>query len=174
MIDSDPFRTARRNLRRRARFGVSPKACILCPCLDLAALISGTRSELEAKGVPRTLFEGDHIVGRVHDPKFVFSICRNCHALVTDDRLRAGISMLREQDHNERAALRLGALALFEETVADALRRWAAETAKAGSPTAECEALNLEAMASHHENSAIDLHRWAAKKRAKSGGRNAA
>jgi len=170
-VDSDPFRTARRNMRRRARFGSIPQACILCPCLDLAALISGTRSELEAKGIPRTLFEGDHIVGRAHDPEFVFSICRNCHALVTDERLRAGISMLPEPDRNERAALRLDALALFEEKIAEALRRWAKEITNC---TAEREALNLEALASLHEKSADDLHRWAAKRHIKSGKQNAA
>jgi hypothetical protein len=170
MIDSDPFRTARRNLRRRARFGQNPEACIRCGYLDLVALIPGTREQLEAQRVPRTLFEGDHIVGEAHDPTFVFSICRNCHALVTDERLRAGISMLPEPDQNERAALRMDALALFEETVAKALRSWAGEVA--ASPTTKREALNLEALASLYEKSAIDLHRWAIEKRVKSGDPN--
>ncbi len=174
MIDSDPFKTARRSLRRRARLGAIPRACILCDCIDPVALIPVSKSQLEAKGLPATLFEKDHIVGRAHDPEFTFPLCRNCHAIITDERLVVGITMLSEPDDNERAALRLDALALFEETVAEALRRWAEETAKADSPRAECETLNLQALASLHEKSAVDLHRWAAEKRIKSGGRNAA
>jgi len=159
-------------MKRRAKCGARPQACIRCGHLDPAALISGTQSDLEAKRVPHTLFEGDHIVGKAHDPKFMFSICRNCHALVTDERLCVGISMLPEPDHNHRAALRLDALALFEEKMAEALRRWAGEITN--SPTTDREGLNLQTLASLHEKSAVDLHRWAAEKRIKSGGRNAA
>lgn len=161
-IDSDPFQTARRNLRRRARFGQVPQACVLCGRPDLAALFSGTRAELEAEGVPRTLFEKDHVVGRAHDPDFLFSICRSCHAEVTDERLRAGISMLPELDANKRDALRLQALAFFEEKLAEALRRWASE---ARNRLNEREARHLEALAVLHEKSAVDLHGSAIAKR---------
>jgi len=158
----NPFQTARRDSRRRARFGQKPQACIRCGYPDLVALIPGTREQLEAKGVPHTLFEEDHIVGRVHDPKFVFAICRNCHAVVTDERVRAAISMLPEPDPNVREVLRLEALALFEEKLAEALRRWAVECRTLQD---ESEALKLEDLASPHEKSAADLYRWASEKR---------
>jgi hypothetical protein len=136
----------------------------------MRALIFITKSELQ-KCLPRTMFEKDHVVGRAHDPEFTFPICRNCHAIITDERLRAGISMLPETDDNERAVLRLEALGLFEEKTAEALRRWAGKTAN--SPTTKHDARNLEALAALHEKAAIDLHRWATEKRVKSGGPNA-
>jgi hypothetical protein len=127
MKDVDPSRTARREMNRLSRFGSGPLVCMDCGYADPVGLIPVTAEWLKAKGVPSSLFEGDHAVGRAHDPEFIIPICRNCHAEVTENRLRAGISMRSEPDQNTREALRLEALALFHEKTAEALRRWAAE-----------------------------------------------
>jgi len=126
-MDVDPSRTARREMRRLARLGSGPLVCICCGYLDPVALIPVTEDWLRGRGVPSTLFEDDHVVGRAHDPKFIIPICRNCHALFTEDRLREGVSMMPEPDQNEREALRLEGLAVFHERTAEAMRRWAAE-----------------------------------------------
>lgn len=127
MKDIDPSRTARREMRRLARFGDAPLICFLCNYADPVGLYAVTAGWLEAKGVPRSLFEGDHVVGRAHDPDFIVAICRNCHAEVTEGRFQEGISMRRELDQNAREALRLRSLAMFHQKTADALQRWAAE-----------------------------------------------
>jgi hypothetical protein len=127
MRDNDPSRTARRELIRLSRFCDAPLVCFLCDYADPVGLIPVTAEWLRANGVPSSLFERDHVVGRAHDPDFIVSICRNCHAEVTEGRLRAGISMRPELDQNRREALRLQSLALFHEKTAEALRRWAAE-----------------------------------------------
>lgn len=132
MRDIDPSRTARREMRRLSRFGDAPLVCFLCDYADPVGLIAVTAEWLKAQGVPSSLFEGDHIVGRVHDPDFIVAICRNCHAEVTERRFREGISMRPELDQNTREALRLRSLAMFHEKTAEALRRWAEEKLSKG------------------------------------------
>jgi len=128
-MDRDPLKTAVRTLARENRLGEGPKVCIRCGYADPLALI-GVKIKwirLHKNFLPPSLFENDHIVGRNHDPDFVFPICRNCHAEVTELRRRAGITMQFQPDRNEREALRLEALAFFHEDTAAALRRWATE-----------------------------------------------
>lgn len=126
-MDADPSRTARREMRRLARLGSGPLVCFLCGYQDPVASIPVTEEWLKARGVPSTLFDDDHVVGRAHDPKFIMKICRNCHAVLTEDRLRAGVSMTPAPDQNTREVLRLEGLAVLHERTAEALRRWAAE-----------------------------------------------
>src|SRR4051812_16589819 len=128
-MDRDPIKTAIRNLARENRLGEGPKVCILCSYGDPLGLI-GIKKDWVGRHkncLPRNLFEKDHIVGRNHDPDFIFPICRNCHAEITELRRRAGITMGFLSDPKEREALRLEALAFFLEMVTAALRRWAAE-----------------------------------------------
>jgi hypothetical protein len=132
VIDKYPIRTAAREMRRLERLGDGPLVCVLCEYVDPVALIPVTEEWLRAKGVPSSLFEDDHVVGRAHDPKFIFPICRNCHAVLTEDRLRAGVSMRPAPDQNTRDVLRLEGLAVFHEKTAEALRRWAAEKRSKG------------------------------------------
>ena len=61
MTDSDPNRTARREMRRLSRFGDAPLVCFLCDYVDPVGLIAVTAEWLKAQDVPRSLFEGDHI-----------------------------------------------------------------------------------------------------------------
>ena len=128
-MDRDVLKTAARKLGRQNRLGNGPKVCFRCGYTDPLALIPVKKEwiELHKQVLPRSLFEKDHVVGRNHDPYFIFPICRNCHAEMTELRRQAGIRMDFEADEGEREILRLEALAFWHEETALSLRRWAAE-----------------------------------------------
>jgi len=128
-MDRDPVKTAIRTLERQKRLGEGPKVCFRCGYADPVSLLAVNAKWLRAYKhvLPHSLFEGDHCVGKNHDPHFLHLICRNCHAEVTELRLQAGISMQFEPDESTREILRLEALAFLHEDTAQALRRWAAE-----------------------------------------------
>ena len=122
-------KTAVRKLARDNRLGDGPKVCVRCGYSDPVSLIPVTEKWLDQHKVvvPRSLFQRDHVVGRNHDREFTVPICRNCHGEVTELRRLSGISMRFEPDQCKREILRLEGLALFHESTALALRRWAAE-----------------------------------------------
>jgi hypothetical protein len=128
-MDCDVLKTAARKLGRQNRLGDGPKVCFRCGYADPLALIPVKKEwiQLHKPVLPRTLFEKDHLVGRNHDPDFIFPICRNCHAEVTELRRQARISMQFEPDEHEREVLRLEALAFLHKDIAAALTRWVAE-----------------------------------------------
>lgn len=126
MIDVDPIGTARREERRLARLGSANPICILCGCIDPVALLPVEVGWLEAHAVPRSLFEGHHVVGENHDPHFIVLICRNCHAKAGEGLLQAGIPMLPEPDALMRVCLMLDGWAVHHEMIAAANRRAAA------------------------------------------------
>lgn len=128
-MDRDVIKTAARKLGRQNRLGDGPKVCFRCGYADSLALIPVKKEwiELHREVPPRSLFEKDHLVGRNHDPDFIFPICRNCHAEVTELRRQARISMQFEPDEGEREVLRLEALAFLHKDIAAALTRWVAE-----------------------------------------------
>lgn len=125
MIDVNPIGTDRREERRLARLGCANPICILCAYVDPVALLAVEVGWLDAHGVPRTLFEGHHGVGENLDPHFIVLICRNCHAKAGEGLLRAGIPMSPEPDELMRVCLMLDGLAVHQEMIAEALRRWA-------------------------------------------------
>jgi hypothetical protein len=113
-MDRNPSATAARLMRRLKRLGPEP-VCVLCGYSNPFGLIRCHRS----------LLEKHHPVLMIHDSEFTVSICRNCHAEVTESLLQEGINPCFEPDVGKRTALRLIALAVFLESLAPALRRWA-------------------------------------------------
>jgi hypothetical protein len=61
----------------------------------------------------RTLLQNDHVYGRERESGLTITLCRNCHAEITEDRMREGIPMRRERDPRKRIAFILRARATF-------------------------------------------------------------
>jgi len=122
-MDNDPIRTAGRETRRLERLGSGPLVCILCGYTDPVALIPVSKAWLQEHGVPRSLLEDHPFYGENHDPEATVLICRNCHAVVHEGLLQAGVSLLPEPDPVARVALMLDAEAVFFEALAAAKRR---------------------------------------------------
>jgi len=99
MMESTPIKTARR-LSRRA----DQNCCLLC----------GRRRRIERH----------HPTGKNHDPPFTVPLCQACHALATENLLRAGVSMRRAKDSVECVRSSLQGSAVFLEMLAEAMWRW--------------------------------------------------
>lgn len=76
--------------------------------------------------MPKGFFEEHHILGRNHDPDLTVLLCHNCHFLVHEGYLRAGVDLSYEPDPQKRVAKMLRALAAFFEMLAKAFLQWAA------------------------------------------------
>jgi hypothetical protein len=61
-------------------------------------------------------------------------LCRNCHFLVHEGYLQAGIDLRYEPNPQKRVALMLRALAAFFEILAATIRQWAALLDKEETP----------------------------------------
>lgn len=69
---------ARRHESKRQRLGSPDSRCLSCGCLDVEALFAVSVSEL-----PGWFLEQHHLAGRAASD-FTITLCRNCHALLTD------------------------------------------------------------------------------------------
>ena len=124
-MDCKPISTAIRRQRRQVRLGEGPRICILCGCSDPIALIPKTANWLRKHGIPQTLLQQHHSAGQHHDPELTVLICRNCHAILHEGLLQAGVNMRPEPEPILRVATMLDALALFFKMLAAALSKWA-------------------------------------------------
>ena len=124
-MDHDPIGTAIRQKRRQERFGEDPALCILCGCSDTVALIDKTADWLKRHGIPNSLLEQHHPAGQHHDPELTVLICRNCHAILHEGILQAGVNMRPEPDPISRVATMLEALSVFFKMLAAAMSKWA-------------------------------------------------
>jgi hypothetical protein len=113
-MDRNPNKTAIRNMRRLERLGENP-VCVICGYSSPFALIP----------VRRSLLEQHHVAVKAHDAELVATLCRNCHAEITEQLLREGLNPHFEPNKIVRISLILTALAVFIEMLAPALRRWA-------------------------------------------------
>ena len=111
-MDADPARTAARRNRRIEHLGPDC-ACALC----------GYRNPFALVAVPRTLLEAHHLFGRKRDLGLTVTLCRNCHAEVTEDLRKAGIPMVRERDPVKRAAYALLSGAVFFRKYAETIEK---------------------------------------------------
>lgn len=99
---SDPRGEARRRQRRRERLE-GADACACCGFSDLKALVPTERS----------LVEDHHVVGRLRDDQEIVALCRNCHAVVTEENRDAGVPMKPRPNGLEEQAMKLRARGLF-------------------------------------------------------------
>ena len=98
MKNVHPLKTAKRKAKRfkalLAKLGEHP-VCLFCGCLEPMLLRPVTKEFLEKH---QRLFEEHHVFGWMIDPVTTLALCFNCHALITEGLLQAGISMMREFD----------------------------------------------------------------------------
>ena len=79
-MEKDPAKNDRRRSRRARKLG-EDAACILC---GYHRCLTGL------KQVDRRFLEEHHLLGWVTDDTLTASLCRNCHAEVTEDQLTDG------------------------------------------------------------------------------------
>jgi hypothetical protein len=111
-VDVNPTATAVRERRRIERLGPNP-VCPFCGYSNPVGLMRRLR----------TLLQADHIFGRKRDSETTIVICRNCHAEITEDRMRAGIPMRRERDPVKRVAFMLLGLSVLFAKLAESMQK---------------------------------------------------
>ncbi len=114
-MDCNPVKTAVRSTRRKRRLGNGEPVCLLCGYSEHTALTPVTKKFLQ----------DHHVVGWKRDVELTSVLCRNCHALASEDLLQEDIDMQRESNPNALVASMLDALAVFLEALVAAVRRWA-------------------------------------------------
>jgi hypothetical protein len=132
MKNKHPIRAASRELKRRERLNRGYWCCFRCTAMLLEGFIPVSLDWLEKRGIPSGLLEAHHVVGKAHDAELTVPLCRNCHALATEDLLRAGVSMKPTADRRTLAEIRLEASATFLERFALSLRDWIKELPEGG------------------------------------------
>jgi len=125
-VDRDPIETAVREARREQRQG-RDAACVLCGVRDLETLREVRKGSPLAAPIRKILLEEHHVYGRANDPDFICTLCRNCHARVSESQLREKVPMKRQENILGRAIARRKASACFHRDAARADDREAEE-----------------------------------------------
>ena len=73
------------------------------------------------------LLQVHHPAGRAHDPNFTVLLCRNCHAIATDDQIREEIALGPQPTPQRRHVARLRANATYHRRAAESDDRAADE-----------------------------------------------
>ena len=124
MKNLHPLRAARRRAQRLAKLlaklGDHP-VCLSCGCSEPMLLRPISKSFLKKH---RRFFEEHHVFGRMLDSITVLALCFNCHALITEGFLKAGISMKREPNTVKFAGVVFRALAVHFRMLSDACWRF--------------------------------------------------
>lgn len=81
-MSANPITSASRRTRRAQRFGTDG-ACARCGVSEPRVLVP----------IRKRLLEAHHVCGRAHDDELTVPVCRNCHALLTDAQLAAGVQL---------------------------------------------------------------------------------
>lgn len=117
MPEPKPIANHRRRVRKRA---------LLPP--DAACTECGERNPDALVAVRRTILDGHHAAGEVYDQDCIAVLCKNHHAIETARGLDAGLDLAhRELSTLARVAGALHSLALFLQSLAEALLRMARE-----------------------------------------------
>ena len=121
-MDSDPNRTALRESHRIQRLRLDSHVCLICgePALKTVSV-----QFAQTHGIPRSLIERHHVVGRKRDAEPTVFLCLTHHWMITTGLLREGVYMQTERNVDVRIAQCLIAVAILFEMLAPALRRWA-------------------------------------------------
>ena len=111
-MDRDPVETAVREARREQRLG-RDAACVLCGLRDLESLCEVRKGSPLFAVIRKILLEEHHVYGRANDPNWKCTLCRNCHARVSESQRREKVPMKPQADILDRAMARRKALAAF-------------------------------------------------------------
>lgn len=116
-MERDPIKNDARAERRARRLGPDA-ACVMCGVATPEVL---TLAE-------RTLLERHHVAVRAHDGALTVPVCLNCHRVLTEGQLRAGVSFAPEGTVPERLAALLLALGVFLCQLGESVLLWAERT----------------------------------------------
>ncbi len=104
---------------KRQRLGSPSPRCLICGCLDLEALIAVPAAEL-----PRPVLEQHHVAGRAASD-LTLTLCRNCHAILTDWQEDWDRRLRHPVTHAERTGAFLQGLAQMLQLLARSLNEMA-------------------------------------------------
>ena len=120
-----PLKAAKRKTKRLnkllAKLGDHP-VCLFCGCSEPMLLRPITREFFEKH---QRFFEEHHVFGWMIDSVTTLALCFNCHALITEKLLQAGIAMQRESNPIRFARVVLRTLAVHLRMLSDACWRFA-------------------------------------------------
>lgn len=125
MKNIHPLRTARRKARRLAKLLAKPgelPVCLFCGCSEPMLLRPIAKEFFEKH---RRFFEEHHVFGWMLDSITTLALCFNCHALITEGLLQAGVDMKREQDPIKFAQVIFRALSVHLRMMSDACWKFA-------------------------------------------------
>jgi hypothetical protein len=112
-LPHNPARAARRKTELQERLGSERPRCKYCGCAEPVVL----------RPVTRKFLVDHHLLGKNHDPDSKVFVCLNCHALVHENLLVAGVDLEPEPNPIKRVAEMLRAEAVHYEMMATAKRR---------------------------------------------------
>jgi hypothetical protein len=115
MKNVHPLRAARRKAQRLEKLGGEHPFCLHCGCSEPMLL----------RPVTRCFLEEHHVVGFANDPDLTLALCFNCHALITEGLLQAGVSMTKQSDPIKFACVVFRALAVHFRALSEAFWRFA-------------------------------------------------
>ncbi len=125
MKNVHPLKAAKRKATRLARLLVKLNdhpICLFCGCSEPMLLRPITRESFEKQ---RRFFEEHHVLGWMLDSGTTLALCFNCHALITEGLLQAGVTMKREPDPVKFVQLVFRALAVHFRMLSDTCWRFA-------------------------------------------------
>ena len=125
MKNIHPLKAAKRKAARLAkllaRLGEHP-VCLFCGCSEPMLLRPLTKQFFEKD---RRFFEEHHVFGWMLDSATTLALCFNCHALITEGLLQAGIEMKREANPIKFAKVIFRALSVHLRLLSDACWKFA-------------------------------------------------
>jgi hypothetical protein len=102
---------------------------LFCGYGHLEALTTVTRRWLEEKGISKgrldRLLEDHHMLGCIHDPDLIVTLCLNCHREITEGLACEGVSMRPSKNLHKVIVDVLRASADLFERLAKSYRNWA-------------------------------------------------
>jgi hypothetical protein len=132
MKNVHPLRAARRKTQRLAKLLVKSgdrPICLFCGCSEPMLLRRITREFFQKH---RRFFEEHHVFGWMIDSITTLALCFNCHALITEGLLQAGVTMTRDPDPVRFAQNLLRTMAVHHRTLSDACWRFSGELNEIG------------------------------------------
>jgi hypothetical protein len=119
MPEHNPIQNDAREARRKARLG-RDAVCILCGCNQWVALTP----------VPRSLLEAHHVACKANDGDMTVPLCRNCHAITTEELRRCDAATGAPAHRLARLVAILRAIGAFLKLLGEKMMLWANELAE--------------------------------------------
>ncbi len=114
-MERNPAKNMARAAQRERRLGPDA-ACIIC----------GVKTPEALTLVKKTMLEAHHVAGQAHDDVLTVPLCLNCHRVVTEGQMRAGVAFAPQETLPERLLQWLRSIADFLRNLSASVERFAA------------------------------------------------